>query len=85
MDTAPLVVPCTGGHRLPMSMRSAGLEQALVDAESWRSQAELMCADSQLAYDAARQTLLASQQALAAAGRTTETLRALISADLLEG
>ena len=78
-------MPPSAGHRLGMSSRSASLEQALVDAESWRSQAELTYAESQLAYDAARVALMAAQQALTAAGRTTDTLRALVSAELLEG
>ena len=78
------VVPHTVGHRLGMSSRSARLEQALIDAESWRAQVELTCAESQVAYDAARQSLLASRQALAAATKTTDLLRELVSADLLE-
>ena len=67
-----------------MSSRSARLEQSLIDAESWRAQAEWTCAESQLAYDAARQTLLASQQSLTAARRMTDVLRELVSAELLE-
>ena len=68
-----------------MSGRSASLEQALVDAESWQAQAELTCAESQVAYDATRQALIAAQQALAAARRTTDLLRELVSAELLDG
>jgi hypothetical protein len=65
--------------------RSALLEQALVDAEIVRAQAELTCTESQAVYDAARKSLVAARQALAAASRTTEVLRQLASADAQEG
>ena len=67
-----------------MDGRHALLEQALVDAEIVRAQAELNCAESQLVYDAARHSLRSSEQALAAATRTTQVLRALVSIDPLE-
>ena len=65
-----------------MSSRQALLEQALVDAEIVRGQAELNCAESQVLYDAARGALLSSRQALAAATRTTQVLRQLVSVEL---
>jgi hypothetical protein len=68
-----------------MTGRSDALEQALVDAESWRAQAELTCAEAQVAYDAAGQTLDTAQRSLAAAARTTGLLRELVSAELLSG
>ena len=52
-----------------------------MDAEVVRAQAELNCAESQLLYDAAREALLSSRQALAAATRTTQVLRQLSSID----
>ena len=64
-----------------MGSRHALLEQALVDAEIVRAQAELTCAESQAVYDAARESLRSSRQALAAAARTTQVLRELVSID----
>ena len=64
-----------------MDSRHALLEQALVDAEVVRAQAELTCAQAQAVYDAARGSLLSSQQSLAAATRTTQVLRELVTID----
>ena len=61
--------------------RQALLEQALVNAEIVRAQAELTCAESLAVYDAAKEALRSSQQALAAATRTTTVLRELVSSD----
>jgi hypothetical protein len=68
-----------------MTGRSDAFEQALVDAESWRAQAELTCAEAQVAYDAARKTLGTARQALTIATRTTGLLRELVSEELLTG
>jgi hypothetical protein len=66
------------GHRCQVD-RHALLEQALVNAEIVRAQAELNCAESLAVYDAASDALRSSQQALAAATRTTTVLRELVS------
>ncbi len=68
-----------------MRARSELLEQALVDAEVLRAQAELTCAESQTTYDAAKQALVASQKVLVAATRTTDALRKVITLDVGEG
>lgn len=67
-----------------MTDRSARLEQALVDAESLRAQAELTRLDNQAVYEAARQALLSSERALAAATRTSDLLRQLADAPVVE-
>lgn len=64
-----------------MSRRAASgdggrsIEQALIDAEVLRAQAELTHSETRVAYDAARQTLLSAEQALAASLRNVEALR----------
>ncbi len=67
------------GHRCEVDSRHVLLEQAIVDAEIVRTQAELICGESRVVCDAARESLLSSQQGLAAVMRTTQVLRDLLS------